>query len=227
MFNEPKETKVNVSSILSKLPQKSIETNTVKRLKTFSLKNEEEIKKRGNEPLVFSFVLLDRKHEAFNLGDLEKVCEHWFVELLDCLKELSGLTWIEIQQNYNKTYDPHKHEWDKVNFRFEFDEQTLEQYEGIQIRISKSKGRIHGFRVGNVFYIYWLDPHHNMYDDEKYGGVYWAKYPTISCCEKQNEIIRKLAEDADVAFSLAEQTETENKKLKDELMQLKRQLKSM
>jgi hypothetical protein len=32
-----------------------------------------------------------------------------------------------------------------------------------QFMISKKNGRVHGFIPGNVFFVRWLDPRHNLY----------------------------------------------------------------
>lgn len=152
------------------------------------------------------------------------MCEHWFVELLDAFKEASSRNWIEL-----KTKDRHayKHDWNSTNFTFEFDVDTIDQYEGGQFSLNKSRGRVHGFIVGNVFYVYWLDPHHNMNNDKKYGGIRWAKHPTISCCEKQNELLEKLASEADIAFKLAEEAEEKLESYNSEIDHLKKHIKEL
>ena len=43
------------------------------------------------------------------------------------------------------------------------------QYEWYQFRISKSKGRVIGIKIDNVFYIVYLDPFHNLINSEGYG----------------------------------------------------------
>ena len=48
---------------------------------------------------------------------------------------------------------------------------TLQQ----KVMIDKSSGRVIGVIVNNVFYVVWLDPHHNLTDSEGYGTV--KKYP--------------------------------------------------
>lgn len=65
-----------------------------------------------------------------------------------------------------------------------------------QIRISKSKGGIHGVFNGNIFYVIWLDPLHNMYPDDKYGGLRKIK-PGSTCCKDRDKIIEQLRENID------------------------------
>lgn len=151
----------------------------------FTVANVEEFKKNKNREIIFSFKFFDRSHEAFNLGNVKKVCDNWFVELIDCLKEVSSRNWGQLI-NESK-YDPHSHNFEKTNFRYElFDNEALKQLECVQFRLSKSYGRVHGFLIDNCFYIYWLDPHHNMNDSVGYEGV--TKYSAMkSCFELLNE----------------------------------------
>lgn len=147
--------------------------------------NVEKFKRSKNTEIIFSFKFFDRTHKAFNLGGLNHVCDHWFIELLDTLKEVSSRTWAQL--SVIPKFRAHPHNFDKTNFIYElFDEETLKQLDCVQFSLSKTKGRVHGFLIDNCFYIYWLDPHHNMYDSEGYPGV--KKYePEKSCFELLNE----------------------------------------
>lgn len=56
-----------------------------------------------------------------------------------------------------------------------------------QFALSKGKGRVHGFKIDNVFYVYWLDPNHNMYDVEGYEPHTAYKHkPLPDCLEQMN-----------------------------------------
>lgn len=154
-----------------------------KQLRSFSVENIEEIKSRHAEDLVFSFVLFDRTHKAFNLGN---VCIPWYISLIDTFKELSKMNWCSIQQAGH--YDAHEHNWDKTNYTFMFDKKTLDQYEGVQFSLGSTKGRVHGFIVGNVFYVYWLDPYHNLYTVDGRGKENLYS-PGLSCMESLNSQI--------------------------------------
>ncbi|MFP5528723.1 hypothetical protein ACLGL1_09725, partial [Peptococcus simiae] len=78
--------------------------------------------------------------------------------------------------------------WDKTNTKAPL---HSGQYEFWQFRINKSKGRIIGFIVEGIFYVVWLDPHHNLTDSAGYGGV--IKYtPGLSLYEKQEREIDSL-----------------------------------
>jgi len=112
----------------------------------------------------FSFSAFDRTNELFNLSGVDV---KWFIDLLDCLKSVSGKTLDELKKS---THDFHPVKWTNANAKC-----PSEQGEYWQFRISKSKGRVIGLLLDNVFYVVWLDPHHNLTNSEGYGGV--KKFP--------------------------------------------------
>lgn len=122
----------------------------------------------------FSFACFDRTHELFNLGGKEKdktVGGQWFIELIDCLKNVSNMNIEELKRSM---YDLHPIDWQKTNTNSPENE---EQYEYWQFRINKSKGRVIGFIIEGVFYIVWLDPYHNLINSEGYGKERYYKMP--------------------------------------------------
>lgn len=80
------------------------------------------------------------------------------------------------------------HNWDKLDYKYNFDDAFLEQVECRQARISTSQGGIHGFIIGNRFYVVWLDPHHNLYPDERYGGLKIFTPPETCCSYRDVEL---------------------------------------
>ena len=178
---------------------------------------EEERKKlqeRANEKIIFSFKFIDLKNELFNLGTMEKrkvpICSEWFITLIETLKEISTLTPDELRTKQRNHYDYHPHDWDKVSAKFNFSDEFLEQVEGVQFRLSSSIGRVHGFMIGNRFYIVWLDPHHNMNPDDRFGGIKHYQKPQ-TCFEKLNEEVLKLKkENKELMEILDEATKSEN-----------------
>jgi len=134
----------------------------------------------------FSFACFDRTHELFNLGDNTQegiVCGKWFLELLDCLKSVSNKTVSELKVSL---HDLHPITWEKTNVNAPA---YSEQYEYWQFRINKSRGRVIGFLIDGVFYVVWLDPHHNLTDSEGYGGINRYKAP-MSVYETQEQTIQ-------------------------------------
>lgn len=115
----------------------------------------------------FSFSCFDRTHELFNLGDTTgdgTVGGPWFLCLLDCLKSTCNSTFAELQQSH--THDLHPIDWSKTNTCAPPSSQQCEYW---QFRINKSKGRIIGTIIDKVFYIVYLDAHHNLVDSDGYG----------------------------------------------------------
>jgi hypothetical protein len=160
---------------------KITDANMAKRLNSIST-NFSNIKQRENENIVLSFELFDRKHKYFNLG---KTCESWYLTLIDFFKDLCSINWTKVYNQYRKKYQPHPVD-NNANF---FDDlvkllgQKPEQTDLIQLRINKSDGRVHGLKIGNRFYICWLDRHHNMYNSEGYGKAESHKHPK-TCYDK-------------------------------------------
>lgn len=153
----------------------------------------------------FSFQALD-KTEYFNL---DVTCANWASNLFETLKVVSTIPKSDLVQNKYRTYRVHSH----VNAH-----PPSPLPEGValknlyQIRISKSKGGIHGVFVEDVFYVIWLDPLHNMYPDDNYGGLRKI-LPPSNCCEDREEELLKLKQEN-------EQLKEENKYWESELNKL-------
>ena len=134
----------------------------------------------------FSFACFDRTHELFNLGDNTAegvVSGKWFIDLFDCFKSVNNKSIPELKVSI---HDLHPVKWSTANATIP---DNSEQCEYWQFRISKSKGRVIGFLIDGVFYVVWLDPHHNLTDSEGYGRI--NKYKAaLSTYETQEEIIK-------------------------------------
>jgi hypothetical protein len=147
-----------------------------------SVNNIRESLGKNSSKLVFSFEFFDRTEYCFSLGGVTSVCDNWFVSLLDTIKELSSKTWVEAASESH--YNIHDHDWGKTNFKFNFDFDTLYQLDCYQFALSAGKGRVHGFKIDNIFYVYWLDPNHKMYDVSGYPPHMTYKFnPMPSCME--------------------------------------------
>lgn len=140
--------------------------------------------------ITFHFDLLDLTHEYFNLGG---PCNNWFYKMFRFLSLIS------------KEITPerlHSGEFSKPPLRFHPHKQgetsawpdivgVGEQGSFSQFRFGKSDGGIHGILIDNVFHVIWIDPHHNMYPDEKYGGIKRFTQPG-ECCSYGESELRKL-----------------------------------
>lgn len=137
----------------------------------------------------FSFEALE-VNEYFNL---DATCINWSVELFTMLHNISSVKKTELISGYyaNSTYRVHTHENAKPPVPLPNGVALKDFY---QIRISKSKGGIHGVFYGDVFYVIWLDPLHNMYPDDKFGGLRKIKAGS-NCCKDREEIINQLTDE--------------------------------
>lgn len=148
-------------------------------------------KLKTNENVIFSFVHLDR-NEYFNL---DGTCANWPSDLFYMLKQVSQIEVKRINSGqFSGESSPlriHTHINAKPPCDLPIDKDLEEFY---QMRISASKGGIHGYFIDNVFYVVWLDPQHNMYPDDRFGGLKTIKPPSTCCKERDEEIIKLLEE---------------------------------
>lgn len=136
--------------------------------------------------IAFSFEALEW-NEYFNL---DGTCVNWAFELIEMLKQVSAINKEDLLSGaYSKsTYRVHDHA--KASPPSKLPE-GVELKDCYQIRISKSKGGIHGVFYDNIFFVIWLDPLHNMYPADNYGGLRKVKTGS-TCCKDRDEIIGQL-----------------------------------
>jgi hypothetical protein len=134
-------------------------------------------KKMHEGKLQFSFFHLDTDDEYFNCGGRDTP---WFMSFIDNLKNISKLNKSEFFEQ-RQHYDVHSIEWGKcTRSSFKISEEVIKQLsedKPMQFRISQSEGRIHGFMIENTFFVVWLDPEHNLWLIDGYGGVKQFAYP--------------------------------------------------
>lgn len=136
-----------------------------------------------SDKIVFSFESLERT-EYFNL---DGTCPNWSSDLFEMMKEVSKHTPVELKMGQIRTYRVHTHENAKCPSPLPSGVELKDCY---QIRISTSKGGIHGVFRENVFYVIWFDPLHNMYPDDRFGGLRKVKSPSTCCKDRDEEIAR-------------------------------------
>lgn len=128
-------------------------------------------------PIVFSFELLDR-NEYF---DFSKTCDKWAVILLEAFKELSSRPYKEALYNPGKNLSFHS---DAKAFECPIKPpHNIKREDMTQIRFSRSNGRVHGCFNKNIFRVVWLDPLHNVFPDDRYGGIKKVRMLEESCCD--------------------------------------------
>lgn len=132
----------------------------------------------------FSFDLL----EYTDYFGIECTCPGWSVELFNMFKELSKIKVSDLHSTYRGKYRVHDHS--TARSPSPFPEGILPQ-DCYQIRISTSKGGVHGVFIGDTFYVIWFDPLHNMYPSENHGGLRKI-VPGKTCCDEKNEEILRL-----------------------------------
>ena len=138
-----------------------------------------------DERLLFSFASI-QKNDYFNL---DGTCQNWAADLFLALQHASEIKVSDIYAGkYSGKTSPfriHSHK-DVKNPCVTPAGINIEDM--WQIRISRSKGGIHGIFSENVFYVIWFDPQHNMYPDENYGGLRKIKPPSTCCKDRDREI---------------------------------------
>ena len=94
--------------------------------------------------------------------------EGYLETLLERLKNLSSLTMQEIRVSRAKALRSHAIDWTQTTEPNGFDHINATLREQLkdcwQFALTANEhGRIHGFIIGDVFYIVWLDHHHEVY----------------------------------------------------------------
>lgn len=154
----------------------------------------------SDDRITFSFSALE-KTKYFNI---DVTCPSWPSELFDMLKEVSQFSKTDLIGGKFSKYRVHNHERASAPDKLP---QGVELKDCYQIRISQSKGGIHGVFYDNVFYVIWLDPLHNLYPDGRYGGLRIIR-PPKTCCKDRDEIIAQ--QQAEI-----ERLQERNKELED------------
>ncbi|ROP59394.1 hypothetical protein EDF81_2193 [Enterobacter sp. BIGb0383] len=113
--------------------------------------------------LSFSFQYIDPAHAKFRFSGQTAV---YFCKVLKRLKDISSLTLLEFTTNRNASLKSHCIVWDTTSEPEGFTHFN-EQFQSVtpyQFAITRNEhGRIHGFFIGNVFHVVWLDPDHQLY----------------------------------------------------------------
>ena len=116
--------------------------------------------------IAFSYKYLQEYHSKFSIRQRDI---QYLIALLSRLRDLSSLSVQELKGNSSKTLRCHSIDWKDTsenNFGIPNEEQLVDV--PYQFSISANEhGRVHGFFIGQVFYIVWLDPEHKLYPSRK------------------------------------------------------------
>jgi hypothetical protein len=119
--------------------------------------------KLNPQGISFSFKYYQDDHDKFSCR--EKAAPYWLA-LVNRLKALSGSSHKELMADKSKSLRCHAIQWEKTTqnngFGFPEEEQLVDT--PYQLSISSNEhGRVHGFFIGEIFYVVWLDPDHLLY----------------------------------------------------------------
>lgn len=118
---------------------------------------------RNEDRLTLSFRYLDTTHPAFSVARCDR---EYFRLLLSRLREITSLSAGEFRSQRAGTLRIHPINFGdrRVSVRtFGIHEADADE-QGWQFALSANEhGRVHGFLVGDTFFVRWLDPEHNLY----------------------------------------------------------------
>ena len=116
----------------------------------------------GEMLVSFSYKYLDVGNNKFGFTDRDP---KYFSSFIERLRDLSSISPTELRRNRGQGLRCHPIQWEDTSESC-FGIPGEEQLVGVpfQLQISSNEhGRIHGFFIGSVFYIVWLDPEHLLY----------------------------------------------------------------
>lgn len=171
---------------MKKIPQAKAKKETRITPKNIEIENK-------HEKVLFSFEAVE-KNEYFNL---DGTCQNWAADLFDTMQKVSRIALKDIYAGkYSGKTSPfriHRHEDAKPPCKLPSNILLEDMW---QIRISISKGGIHGIFFDNIFYVIWFDPQHNLYPDKNHGGLKKV-IPPSTCCKDRDMEIKQLKEEND------------------------------
>lgn len=113
--------------------------------------------------LTFSFRYIDTSNDKFiTVGQ----SGGYFSKVISRLKDLSTITEREFLSDRGGSLKSHPIDWRDTSEPdgFRHLNEQLQAYTPYQFAVSRNEhGRIHGFLIGSVFHIVWLDPEHKLY----------------------------------------------------------------
>ena len=113
----------------------------------------------------FRFDYFDATHPFFDGSNADF---DWARNMLKRLKALQDTTVDTFKKDirFKKMQHIHQINWDGANlgsFGIQHASPDLDE-DAWQFGISRSNGRIHGFFIGNFFYVVWIDPEHKLFE---------------------------------------------------------------
>ncbi len=119
-------------------------------------------------PVSFNFKRLNNKAEKFKYTNSDS---GYFLKLLERLRDISRMNRKEMMFNNKNALRCHPIDFtrDKVSeSTFGIMGEDVDK-DAWQFQLSSNEhGRVHGYFVGNTFYVVWLDPLHELYSGTDY-----------------------------------------------------------
>lgn len=114
----------------------------------------------------FSFKYTRLTHEKFKIDDRD---EKYFLKLLTRLQNLSQMKKQELVTSTSAALRCHTIDWrDTSETCFGIPNEALIVDKPWQFSISSNEhGRVMGFFIGDIFYVVWFDPNHDLYSGRK------------------------------------------------------------
>ena len=134
-------------------------------IKATELANKTKITPTPIEPshVSLSFKYLECEHGKFHFKSKQP---DYFIKLLERFRDVCRLTFLQMHTTHKDSLRCHSHDWiattEKGGFKMKG---QLADCLGWQFQISSNEhGRVHGFFVGQVFFVIWLDPDQSLYE---------------------------------------------------------------
>lgn len=111
----------------------------------------------------FSFRHIEQTHDKFQYARRDAA---YFCKVLERLSALSNFTVQEFHASRSSAMRAHPIAWEGTSEPQGFANlnEQLRNSTPFQFAVSaNAHGRVHGFFVGNVFFVVWLDPDHRLY----------------------------------------------------------------
>lgn len=111
----------------------------------------------------FSLKHLDLNHEKFQVSKDHE--SEYFKCLMKRLRDVCEMNLSEFKQRVSRSLRNHRIVWEETSEPDGFGVSNNDQREDSwQFSLSANEhGRVHGFFIGSIFFIVWLDKNHSLY----------------------------------------------------------------
>ena len=121
------------------------------------------VKDDARQFIKFSFKYLTDANPKF---DYNQYGQEYYLELLKRIKEVSKYRANEFRQKGGKVFRSHAIKWNEVSedgFGLPEETDLVDMPWQFSLR-TNNFGRVHGFWIGDYFFVVWLDKNHKLYN---------------------------------------------------------------